>query len=91
VGNLLLQPLRGAGVVHVRRIQQGDQDIDVEQGTQGLNAVGIAQAIDQLVYDHDPACLEGREPCSRGGRVGGGLRCGTPGQRLAHQARDGFA
>ena len=91
VSNLLLQPLRGAGVVHVRRIQQGDQDIDVEQGTHGLNAVGIAQAIDQFVADNDPARPEGHEPCGRGGQVVDGLGCCTSGQRLAQQARDYFA
>ena len=73
VGNLLLQPLGGAGVVHMRRIQQGDQDIDVQQGAHGLNPVGIAQAIDQLVADHDPARLKWHESCGRGGQVVGGL------------------
>lgn len=75
VGYLLLQPLGGSGVVHVRRIQQCDQDIDVQQGTHGLNTVGIAQAIDELVADHNAARLKWHKSRGRGGQACGGLRC----------------
>jgi len=86
MGNFLLQPLRGAGVVHVRRVQQGDQDVDVQQGAHGLHPVVVAQAIDQLVADHDAAGLKGNKARGRGGRAAGGLRCRVARQCLAHQA-----
>lgn len=91
--NPLLQPLGGTCVVHVRRIQQGDQDTDVQQGAHGLNAVGSAQAIDQIFADHGPARFKGYESCrcSYGRQALGTLRCSASRRRLAHQTRNDFA
>lgn len=86
MGNFLLQPLGGPCVVHVRRIQQGDQNIDVQQGAHGLNTVGIAQAINQIVADHGPTRLKWYESCGCGGQAVGSLRCSAPRKRLAYQA-----
>ena len=72
-------------------IQQGDQDIDVEQGTHGLNAVGIARGLISFVADNDPARPEGHEPCNVAGRLLMVWGAATSGQRLAQQARDYFA
>lgn len=48
-------------------------------GVHVLYTVGIAQAIDQLVADHDPAWPEGHEPCGRGdqGMLTSSYTCST--------------
>ena len=54
------------------------QKIVVEHSAHGLNAVGIVQAIDQLVTDHDPAWLEGHAPRGRGGELVVGCGAAPP-------------
>ena len=62
--DVCLEPRPGSPVMDVAQVEEGDQDVDVEESSQSI-AGFFTQAVDQFVGDQDAAGWEGYESIER--------------------------